>query len=48
MPRKPFFDSHSELILVFIHLLNDGNGLYDRFVLSIDIEFDVVSGKGMG
>jgi len=48
MPRKPFFYSHGKLILVFIHLLNNGNSLNNRFVLSIHIKLNIVSGKGMG
>jgi hypothetical protein len=48
MPGKPFFDSHGKLVLVFVHLLDDGDGLNDGFVLSVYIELDVVSGIGVG
>jgi hypothetical protein len=47
MPRKPLFNSHGKLILVFVHLLDDGDGLNDGLVLSVYIELDVVAGVGV-
>lgn len=48
MPAEPFFDSHTESVHVLVHLFNKSNSLDDRLVLTVDVEFHIVSREGMG
>lgn len=48
MPSEPFLDSHREGIQILVHLFNKSNGLNNGFVLSVDVELNVVSWKSMG
>ena len=47
MPRVPLFDSHGKSIDIFIEEFKQTNGLNDGFILSVDIEGNLVSGEGM-
>lgn len=47
VPGIPLFYSHAKSVQVFLHLLQKGEGIYDRFVLLFFVEFYAVSGQGM-
>lgn len=47
MPRVPLFDSHGKGVNIFVKEFEQTDRLDDRFVLSVDIQGDLVSGEGV-
>lgn len=45
VPRKPFFEPHAKCVNVFVQLLNESNGLNNRFVLPVHISRALLSGE---
>ncbi len=37
MPSEPLLKSHAEGVYVFVHLVDKGDSLDDRLVLSVDV-----------
>lgn len=47
VPGEPLLQAHAEGVDVLVHLLNEGNGLSNWFVSSVDILRDLGAGEGM-
>ena len=47
MPSISFLESHAESVQVLVHHVKEGEGVDNSFVLTLLVELDVVSGKGV-
>ena len=47
MPAVGFLESHAEGVQVLVHHVKEGEGVNDGLVLTLLVELDVVSGKGV-
>lgn len=47
MPTVPFLESHTESVQIFVKKVQNCDTLNNWFILSVDIELDLVSGETM-